>query len=37
MIDLTAFGQGAGIVLLGWFCGVVVSVAVDVIRNIKNA
>jgi hypothetical protein len=33
-LDISSFGAGLGVVMVGWFCGTVVAVLFSVIRKI---
>lgn len=35
ILDVTWFGYGAGLVMLGWFCGMVVSVFLTALRGVR--
>lgn len=35
IIDLQFLGYGAGLVMLGWFAGMVVSVAIQALNNVR--
>jgi|GEM_PF-4110006 len=34
VLDISSFGAGLGVTMVGWFCGVVVAVLFSVIRKI---
>ncbi len=34
-LDVTWFGYGAGLVMVGWFAGMVVSIVLSAIRGIR--
>lgn len=35
-LNLTAFGSGLGLVLIGWMAGLVVSYFFSIVRNVGN-
>jgi len=35
-LNLTAFGSGLGLVLIGWIAGLVVSYVFSIVRNVGN-
>ena len=35
-LNLTAFGSGLGLVMIGWIAGLVVSYVFSIVRNVGN-